>query len=53
MVMEHVELWVVIAAVWLTQLKLMWDIREIKQCVRIEKHMIIREKEVKIKPLKA
>jgi hypothetical protein len=49
--MENIELWLCLAALWLTQFKILFDMREIKQCVKIEKHMVIK-KEVYIRPNK-
>lgn len=47
--MENLELWACVAVLWVTQFKLLFDMREIKQCVKIEKHMIIK-KEISIIP---
>ncbi len=47
--LENIELWLTVAVLWATQIKILYDMREIKQCVKIEKHMIIK-KEISIMP---
>lgn len=41
--MEHFEIWVTIAGVWIAQLKVMVDLNEIKSVIRIKKAASFRK----------
>jgi hypothetical protein len=40
--MENLEIWVTIAALWVAQIKLLYDMREVKSCIKIKKKAVFK-----------